>query len=99
MIISKKFNFIFLKSYKCQTENFISKISYLLDESDFISKTNYRLNKIRNQKINCYGHNFFINPQDINVNYKQTLINLIKNIILFRGFNNITKYKREINQH
>ena len=55
MIISKKFNFIFLKSFKCQTENFMSKISYLLDESDFVSKTNYKLNKIRNQKLIVMG--------------------------------------------
>ena len=99
MIISKKFNFIFLKSFKCQTENFMSKISYLLDENDFVSKTNYKLNKIRNQKVNCYGHNFFINPHNIKVNYKQTLINLIKNIVLFRGFKNFTEYKSKINQH
>lgn len=99
MIISKKFNFIFFKTFKCQTENFISKFSYLLDENDFVSQTSYELNKIRNQKVNCYGHNFFIYPQNINVDYKQTLINLIKNIILFRGFKNITEYKMKINQH
>jgi len=99
MIISRKFNFIFFKSFECQIEHFMSKISHLLNENDFVSQTSYELNKIRNQKVDCYGQNFFINPQDINVNYKQTLINLIKNIILFRGFNNITKYKREINQH
>ena len=99
MIISKRFNFIFLKTFKCQTENFISKISYFLDENDFVSQTSYKLNKFRNPKINCYGHNFFIDPQNINVNYKITLINLIKNIILFRGFKNITEYKRKINQH
>ena len=99
MIISKKYKFIFFKSFKCQTENFISKISYCLDENDFVSKTTYKLNKFRNQKVDFYGHNFFTNPQKINIDYEQTLINLIKNTVLLRGFKNIVIYKRKINQH
>lgn len=54
MIISRKFNFIFFKSFECQIEHFMSKISHLLDENDFVSQTSYELNKIRNQKVDCY---------------------------------------------
>ena len=99
MIISKKFKFIFLKTYKSQTENFISKISFFLDENDFVSQTSFELNKIRNQKINIYGHNFFNNYQNISLNYKKSLFSLIKNTLLFRGFKNFAEYNNKINQH
>jgi len=99
MIISKKYNFIFFKTFKCQTENFISKISFFLDKNDFVSITSYELNKLRNSEIDRYGHKFFSNKINVSLDYQKIISNFIKNLILFRKFNHIVEYKPKILQH
>ena len=59
MIISKKFKFIFLKTFKSNTENFEYKIYPYLGQGDYLPlKMRDFEQKIRNNKVSYYSDHF-----------------------------------------